>query len=147
MIPVRRGEGGRFGAMTLGTGDDGRQPRSDLQGPAVLVWRGVPFWSRDWWRKLVFLSMQKATLGTGDHSRQPPPGHCEGYVRYPACGSCRPGWARRATVIWRCEGAMVGAPPVRNSDAFHCFFFRLQKATLDIQPVAVAGLVGPAVPL
>ena len=44
----------------------------------------------------------------------------EGNVRHPACGSCRLGSARRATVIWRCEGGIFGATPVRNSESFHC---------------------------
>ena len=44
----------------------------------------------------------------------------EGNVRHPACGSCRLGSARRATVIWRCEGGIIGATPVRNSESFHC---------------------------
>ena len=40
-------------------------------GPCCFAVASGPFWSRDRWRKLVFLSGQKATLGTGEHRRQP----------------------------------------------------------------------------
>ena len=61
---------------TLGTGGRGPQARSVLQGPAVSVWRRRRLWAfaavcepsrleDRQLRELVFLSVQKATLGTG----------------------------------------------------------------------------------
>ena len=62
---------------TLGTGGRGPQARSVLQGPAVSVWRRrrlsvcEPSRLEDrQLRELVFLSVQKATLGTGGRGPQ-----------------------------------------------------------------------------
>ena len=66
---------------TLGTGGRGPQARSVLQGPAVSVWRRRRLWAfaavcepsrleDRQLRELVFLLVQKATLGTGGRGPQ-----------------------------------------------------------------------------